>query len=321
MNLTRREMILSALAAGALWSKNGITHAQISAISDEIAKSPEEAIAFAHAYGMKWLELRDVPGNKAQNYFLNDEAFLQAAAKQFKAGGVGISFLNTNLLKFGLPGTEPVRRTPETAENKAKRLEREQARFDQKEEDLKRCIQAAHILGCRYLRVFTFSRVAEPETTFPRIAEIIGKFAGIAEKEGVMLLLENETSCNVAKCSELATFMKLVPSKGLGINWDVMNGADMKEVPLPDGYAMLPKKRVRNVQIKGRSILDYPQKLDWTAIFAALAADGYTDKIGLETHIFGAEQVARSHDSMRAILKILDPGFEPKVQAGQTSNE
>jgi sugar phosphate isomerase/epimerase len=305
-------MLLGSLAAGALWGKDKIDHGRISAISDEIAKSPEAAIAFAQQYSMKWLELRDVPGNKGQNYFLNpDEALLRNAAKQFADGGVKISFLNTNLLKFGLPGTEPVRRTPEKPEARAARLVREQARFDQREADLKKCIQSAHTLGCRYLRVFTFSRVEEPESTFSRIADEIGAFTKIAEKEGVMLLLENETSCNVAKCSELEAFLKLVPSAALGINWDVMNGADMKEVPLPDGYQLLPKKRVHNVQIKGRSILDYPQKLDWKAIFAALEKDGYKDQVGLETHIFGAEQVDRSHDSMRAILKIVDPEFQP----------
>jgi sugar phosphate isomerase/epimerase len=130
-----------------------------------------------------------------------------------------------------------------------------------------------------------------------------------------MLLVENETSCNVAKCSELAAFLKLVPSKALGLNWDVMNGAEMKETPLPEGYSLLPKKRIHNVQIKGRSILDYPQKLDWAAIFNALAKDGYRDEVGLETHIFGPEQVARSHDSMRAILKIVDPEFQLSTQA------
>jgi sugar phosphate isomerase/epimerase len=304
-------MILGSLAATSLWGKSRIGHSQISAISDEIARSPEGAIAFARQYGLKWLELRDVPGDKGKNYFLNDETYLRSAARQFRDGGAGISFLNANLLKFGLPGTEPVRRTPEQPDAREKRLAREQVRFDQSESDLRRCIAAAHILDCKYIRVFSFSRVQEPESTFPRVAEILSKFSDIAGREGVTLLLENETSCNVAKCSELAAIMKLVPAKGLGINWDVMNGADMKETPVLDGYALLPKKRVHNVQIKGRSILDYPQKLNWVEIFDALAGDGYEDKVGLETHIFGPEQVARSHDSMRAILKIVDPSFVP----------
>jgi L-ribulose-5-phosphate 3-epimerase len=311
--LSRRELLASALAAPALLAKNKIGHSRISAISDEIARSPEDAIAFAHRYGLKWLELRDIPGHKGETYFLAEEDFLKRAARQFTDAGVGISFLNTNLLKFGLPGTEPVRRTPEAAEAREKRLAREAARFEQREQDLRKCIRSAQILGCRYLRVFTFSRVAEPETVFPRAAEVINTFSQIAEAEGVQLLVENETSCNVAKCSELAAFLKLVPSRAVGINWDVMNGQSMKETPLPDGFSLLPASRIHNVQIKGRTILDYPEKLDWAAIFKTLDQADYKDNVGLETHIFGEIQVAKSHESMQAILKIVDPGFQPRT--------
>lgn len=301
------------MAAPALWGRNRIDHSQISAISDEIARSPEDAIAFAHQYGLKWLELRDVPGRKGQNYFFMEEPELRQAARQFADGGIKISFLNTNLLKFGLPGTAPVRRNAETPEAKEKRQAREQARFDQRGEDLRKCIRSAQILGCSHVRVFTFSRVAEPESVYPRVAEILNAFAKVAEHEGVKLLVENETSCNVAKCSEVAALLKLVPSKAIGINWDVMNGADMKETPVLDGYAMLPKRRVHNAQIKGRSVLDYPQHLDWAPIFETLAKDGFKDQIGLETHIFGETQVQKSHESMEAILKIVDPAFHARL--------
>jgi sugar phosphate isomerase/epimerase len=46
-------------AAGA---RARIGRGRISAISDEIAMSPEESVAFAHHFGLDWLELRDVPG-------------------------------------------------------------------------------------------------------------------------------------------------------------------------------------------------------------------------------------------------------------------
>lgn len=311
-NLSRRELLAGAIAAPAVFAKNKIDHSRISAITDEIARSPEDAIAFAHQYGLKWLELRDIPGRKGQNYFLAGEAVVSEAARQFKLAGVGISFLNTNLLKFGMPGTEPVRRTPEAPEVREKRLAREQARWEQREQDLRKCIRSAQILGCRYLRVFTFSRVAEPEGLFPRIAEVVNSFARIAGAEGVELLVENESSCNVAKCSELAAFLKLVPSKAAGINWDAMNGQSLKEPPLPEGFGMLPASRIHNVQIKGRTVLDYPEKLDWAAIFRALEKAGYRGKVGLETHIFGETQVAKSHESMRAILQIVDPDYRPR---------
>ncbi len=310
--VSRRELLLASLAAPALWGRTKIDHSRIGAITDEIAKSPEDAITFAHNYGLKWLELRDVPGNKGQNYFFMDDAPLKEAAKQFSDGGVRISFLNTNLLKFGLPGTEPVRRTPEKPEVKEKRIAREQERFAQREQDLRKCIRAAHILGCPYLRVFTFSRVAEPQSVFPQIASVLNSFAEIAKAEDVKLLVENETSCNVATCAELAALLKMVPSQSIGINWDVMNGQSLKEDPLTDGPRVLPWSRVRNVQVKGRIVLDYPEKLDMPTLFGLMEKQNYKDQIGLETHIFGEMQVAKSHESMRAILKVVDPEFTPR---------
>ena len=61
------------------------------------------------------------------------------------------------------------------------------------------------------------------------------------------------------------------------------------------------------MQIKGKSVLPaYGQLLDWAAIFAALARDGYQGECGLETHIFGEGQIQASHDSMKAILRIVE---------------
>jgi sugar phosphate isomerase/epimerase len=90
-----------------------------------------------------------------------------------------------------------------------------------------------------------------------------------------------------------------------------MNGQSMKEDPMVEGFNALPFSRVHNVQIKGRTILDYPEKLDWAALFRALEKKNYQGKIGLETHIFGDTQVAKSHESMQAILNIVDPTFSP----------
>ena len=303
--MTRRELLIATLASPALLAKpNKIGLSRLSAITDEIAKTPADAIAFAKLYGMQWLELRDVPGRKiVYNALPEDE--LKAAAKEFQDAGIKISFLNTGMLKFGLPGTEPKRSRPETPEAKAKRMASEQKRFADRMDELDKAIRAAHILGCTKVRVFAFSRVEEPEKTYPRVVDVIGEMAKVAEREKIQLLLENEASCNVGTSAELATFLKLLPSKALGLNWDPLNAVALKESVFPEGYSLLPKKRIWNVQYKGRSILDYPQKMDWAAILHALEKDGYQGQIGLETHIFGEEQIQRSHESTKAMLKIV----------------
>src|SRR4051812_33840267 len=88
-------------------AKSRIDRSRISAISDEVAMSPEESVAFANHFGLQWLELRDIPSSSSQKrpYFFLPEDELRSHAKMFRGGGIKISFINTNLLKKGLPGT------------------------------------------------------------------------------------------------------------------------------------------------------------------------------------------------------------------------
>jgi len=292
------------VAARALGAAQRVDRTRISAISDECANSPAEAIAFAKQYGLKWLELRGVPGSK-QAYEAMPEPELRAAAREFSENGVRISFLDASLLKFGLPGTEPARRRPESEEARARRLKQETERFERRMEHLGQAIRAAKVLGTDKLRIFTFSRVEEPAKLMPRLVEILEPMVALAAKEKVHLLVENEGSCNVATSAELAELMKRLPSKWLGINWDPLNGTPFKEVPFPEGYRLLPPDRVGNVHIKGRSILDYPQRLDWKAIFEAFTRDGYRGCFGLETHIFGPQLIESSHAAVKEILRIV----------------
>jgi hypothetical protein len=64
--------------------------------------------------------------------------------------------------------------------------------------------------------------------------------------------------------------------------------------------------RVLNLQIKGKTLLDYPDHLDWGAIFVRLEKDGYKGQLGLETHIGGEGRLASSHASMREIMRITE---------------
>lgn len=297
MNLNRRQLLAAALAAlRPAGAAGALERSRISVITDEIAHSPEDAISFARQYGLSLVELRDVPGQKRHYDALNAQE-LEAAARQFRDAGLKISFFNSGLLKHMLPGTEPA--------NPRHRQENAQQRFDSRMEALRRSIRAAQILGVDQVRVFAFFRVREPLALLPRIAEILAEMAGAAEREGVRLLVENEGSCNVATCAELAALLRLLPSRAIGINWDPHNGIRFKEQPLEVGYPMLPKDRIGNVQIKGKSVLpEWSQLLDWRAIFETMTRDGYRGAFGLETHIFGEGQIAASHASMREILRI-----------------
>jgi sugar phosphate isomerase/epimerase len=303
--MLRRSFLASLTAAPLLATEPRLDRGRISFISDEAAASPAEAIAFAKKYGLRWMELRDVPGGGG-HYMRQPDEVLKETAKQLRDNGIRVSFLNSPMFKITLPGTEPVLRKPETPEERDKRIARHQAEFDRHAKDFQQAFRAANLLGVDKIRVFTFLRTAEPQKVYPRIADIIGGMAELGSKEGVKTLVENEVPCNVVTCAEFASFMKLVPEKTVGINWDPMNGTSRKEVQFPDGYKLLPLNRLWNVQIKGHTLLDPAQILDWGGVFKALARDGYKHEIGLETHYFDGTKIQKSHTSMEEIFRLLE---------------
>jgi len=305
--MTRRELLAAGavFATGATRLKGAKTHidkSRISAITDEIGLSTLEAIAFAHYYGMQNVEIRNSPGKK--EYYVLPEADIKADADLFAREGLKVSFVNTGLLKFTWPGTEPARRRTETPEARDKRLAAEKVRWGQRMEDLQRAIRCAQIMGCDKVRVFAGTRVENPAGLYQVIADTLGEMSKLAEKEKVYLLLENEGSQNISTAQELSDVLKLIPSRWVGLNWDPHN-AISKEKAYPDGYNLLPRERMLNLQIKGKGVMpDSPEKEDWRAIFAALNNDGYEGKIGLETHLFDGTLITAAHKSMDEIMKI-----------------
>jgi sugar phosphate isomerase/epimerase len=305
--MTRRELLAATGAAFAtrLSARGHWDKSRISAITDEIGTSTDDSIAFAHQYGLQFIELRNPPGSKKE-YFALTEPEIKADAVRFQKEGLKVSFINTSLLKFDWPGSEPPRKRPEEPDAREKRLAANQTRWAQRMDDLHKAIRCAQIMGCDKVRVFAGTRVEDPKTMYQRIADTVGEMSLSAEREKVHLLIENESTQNVATSSELADIMKLIPSKWVGYNWDPHN-AYGKETSYPDGYALLPKSRMMNIQVKGKGVMpSSPEKEDWKGIMTSLDKDGYKGKIGLETHIFDGTLIAAAHTSMEEMLRIVN---------------
>jgi sugar phosphate isomerase/epimerase len=307
--ISRRELLTgsAALLAGSRLQafKTHITKASISAITDEIGKTQADAIAFAQQYGLQWVELRNGPETKKEFACLT-EPELKRWASELAASKLKVSFLNTSLLKFTWPGMEPERPRQETDEQRASRVAAEKKKWDRRKEDAANALMAANILGVDKVRVFTGTRVANPETAYPTIVKTMEELIPMAEKAKVRLLIENETSQNIGTSAESKAILELLPSKTIGLNWDPQNALPLHEVPWPDGYAQIPKNRLLNAQFKARGLLeDSPEKLNWKAILEAMQKDGYRGQIGLETHVFDGTLIEKAHESMKDILHMV----------------
>src|SRR5476649_2097893 len=129
--MTRRELLAAGAAcASTLWARNRIDKSRISAITDEIGLTTDDSIAFAHKYGLQNVEIRNPPKNEPngkKEYFALTEPEIKADAMRFAREGLKVSFVNTSLLKFAWPGSEPARKRVETPEARERRLAGESA--------------------------------------------------------------------------------------------------------------------------------------------------------------------------------------------------
>jgi sugar phosphate isomerase/epimerase len=279
--VTRRELLAGGAACAAtLWARNHWDRSRISAITDEIGATADDAADFAHDAGMLFVEVRNQPGSNRE-YASGREADMQATMSHLANENLKVSVVNTSLLKFVWPGGPAAP---------------DQARWDRRMDDLQKALRCAQVMRADKLRIFAGARVADPQSALQRTADTIAEMAAEAEKQKVTLLLENDPATNVADGAELAAVMKLLPSKFVGINWK----------PAPDGYALLPKKRVLNVRAPAASLEPgRPESMNWKAILLALDKDGYSGRITLETGIAATAGIAAARDSLDQLVHIV----------------
>jgi sugar phosphate isomerase/epimerase len=169
--------------------------------------------------------------------------------------------------------------------------------FDQQGEVLERAIALAKTLGTQRIRCFDFWRLEDQAPYRDGINAKLQEAAETTGKQGLLLVLENEPSCNTATGAESAKVLAALPSPHFMLNWDPGNAAAMGETPYPNGYALLPKNRIGHCHCK--SAIRKPDGsyawapvgkgvVDWVGQFGALKKDGYHYAVSLETHWRGA---------------------------------
>jgi sugar phosphate isomerase/epimerase len=305
MPLTRRNLLIS-LAAAAAREATAAAMNRLSVINDEAGMTQDETFAFAKEYGIDALELRSAQKPKLEYVETLPEPELKELARQLADRGLQASVLDSSLLKIAFPGTHPVSVEDFYVKYYAGLGLTDEGMYRDRMDLLKRTIHAAQIVGAPKIRVFAFWRVANPRAIFKQLADQVAAMAEVASKEKVQLVIENETSTNMATSDETAEMMRLVPSPALGINWDPQNSVALEAEPFPAGLAKLPKDRIGNVHVKAEGLFGPKHPLDWAAIMRALVESGYKGRFSLETHRgHTAQNVVWSRkciEKMRAIV-------------------
>ncbi len=260
---------------------------RIAVINDEISQDFERACQIASGFGMKWIELR---GMWNKNILDLDANQVAESLRLLKKYDLRVTDIGSPLFKVDFPGAPRSKFSPKHDEFNA--------HFGSAQQDavLEKCIEVAKKFSTERVRCFDFWRLDDPKPYRAEINEQLRKAAEKLGKQKLILVLENEMSCNTGTGKEAAEVLAAVQTPSFMLNWDPGNAATLGEIPYPNGYDLLPKNRIGHCHCKdavkngekyewaamGKGIID------WVGQFRALKKDGYHYAVSLETHWRGA---------------------------------
>lgn len=282
--------------------------------SDEISEDLETALRLIRELGLGWVELYHV-WNKPLTELTGAE--VDQVRRLLDRYAVRVSSVGSLLLKPTLLGHVPAGRVADDADFRAE-LGR-----------LRASIANARAFGTTIVRTFSFRRDGMvglgnpsprlprggeiPEAVLEKIAEGMAILCQEAGAAGVTLALENVRSCWGNTGHNAARIIERVNSPVLRALWDPGNDFVAGGVPYPDGYAAI-RPYIVHIHVKDARLVDAESGLtSWEAVgagevdyagqFAALAADGYTGTLSLETHWHpaGSNGVADSRRSFAGV--------------------
>jgi len=317
MPVSRREFLggLGAAGAAAAFSPSCFASQavpascpfRLSVINDEISQDFEHACSVAaQDFGLHWIELRSMWNKNVTDL---DASQIAESNRILKKYDLRVTDIASPLFKVDWPGAP-----------RKKDQERDQFHagneFGQQDALLEHSIELTRSFSTDRVRCFDFWRLDDQKPYREAINEKLRKAAEVCAKSKVILLLENEMSCNTATGEEAAATLKAVPNRNFMLNWDPGNaGTFAGAVPFPNGYDLLPKKRIghchaKNVTRQADGKFEWQPVgtgvVDWVGQLRALRKDGYHYAVSLETHWRGAgTPEASSRISMADLKKAL----------------
>lgn len=274
-------------------------------ITDEISENLEEALDFIRSYNLSHCELRSIGGKNMMSLTPHE---LENAKQIIDKHGFHVSDIASPIFKWNLP------EMPAIASEKRDTFHASFTEADT-EELLNKSFQVARLFGTDKVRIFSYWRVQEPEKAYPHILPRLKKAAALAEQNKMLLVLENEMSCNVGTGKELGRMLRDVNSPWLRGNWDPGNAVLLNEVPYPDGYnhvrGLFRHMHAKDAALDSKTGKDHwlpvgAGVVDWHGQFQALVKDGYHGTLSLETHYRRPDgnKLESTRESLDGLLKV-----------------
>lgn len=277
---------------------------RLAVINDEITQDFEKACQIAAVdFRLQWIELRSMWDKNVTE--LNDKEIADTV-KILKAHNLRVTDIASPLFKTDWPGAP---RSP-----KSEARDQFHANFDANAQDklLEHCTSLAKTFQTDRIRCFDFWRLDDVKPYRSAIDAKLRQAAERCAKEHLVLLLENEMSCNTATGEESAALLQAIPNENFMLNWDPGNAAAITGTSYAQGYAVLPKERIghchcKDVVRKKDHGYDWAPVgsgiVDWAGQLKALQHDRFHWGLSLETHWRGAGSAEVSTRASMAGLK------------------
>jgi sugar phosphate isomerase/epimerase len=293
MDTTRRSFLSTAACATAALAAPHFARAEakspfkISVITGEISEDFDHACSVASKeFGMQWVELRTMWGKNIADLGADDMARVQSTLAKYS---LRVTDIASPLFKVDWPGA-PTSKYSSRHDNFSANDD-----FKKQDDVLGTCIAHAKQLKTDKIRIFDFLRLEDAAPYRDAIHDKLRSACETAKKQGIMLIIENEQSCNTSTAPEAARTLAAVPP--LMLNWDPANAVFAGETDaFPKGWDLLPKDRIQHCHCKNTVHNDAGKPawspvdiglVNWPAQFRALKSVGYRNAVSLETHWAG----------------------------------
>ena len=280
---------------------------RLAVINDEITQDFEKACQIVSGdFGLHWIELRSMWNKNVSE--LNAKQ-IDEARKILAEHKLRVTDIGSPLFKTDWPGA------PRSSQSEAR--DQFHADFDASAQDklLEHCISLAKSFDTDRIRCFDFWRLDDQKPYREAINAKLRQASERCDKDSIVLLLENEMSCNTATGEEAAATLKAIPNQNFMLNWDPGNAAALGSTPYPNGYEALPKERIghchcKDVVRKQGHKYDWAPVgggiIDWVGQLQAFERDSFHYGLSLETHWRGAgSPEASTRVSMDGLKKAL----------------
>jgi len=281
---------------------------RLAVINDEITQDFEKACQIVSGdFGLHWIELRSMWNKNVTELNAKEVDDAKKLLEKYK---LRVTDIASPLFKTDWPGA------PRSSQSEAR--DQYHADFDASAQDklLEHCMLLAKTFNTDRIRCFDYWRLDDQKSFRAAINVKLQQAAERCAKDNIILLLENEMSCNTATGEEAAAVLKAIPNKNFMLNWDPGNAAAIGSTAYPAGYQSLPKDRIGHCHCK--DVIRKPDgKYDWAAVgsgivdwvgqLQALQRDGFRSGLSLETHWRGAgtseASTRASMDGLKGTLK------------------